>query len=84
MHTFSGWSVGLAGLGGFGLAFGILAIAPADVRAWTALIAGVLVLTLAVAVWRPPLLAAVAAFFGGALLLVIAVLIWMTWLYSWP
>ena len=83
-HAFACWSVGLAGLGGFGLAFGIGTIAWADVRAWTALIASVLVLALTAAVWRPSLLPAVTAFFGGALLLVLTVLIWMTQFAPWP
>ena len=78
MHAFVGCSVGLAGLGGFALAFVIAATAPADVRAWAAVIACVLVFALAAAVWRPSLLPAVAAFSGGVLLLVLGVLIWMT------
>ena len=83
-HAFARWSVGLAGLVGFGLTFGIGAIAWADARAGSALIASVLVLALTAAVWRPSLLPAVAAFFGGALLLVLAVWIWMTQFAPWP
>ena len=66
------------------LAFGLRATATAEVRAWVALIAGVLVLALAAAVWRPSLLPAIVAFSGGALLLVLAELILLTWFYPWP
>ena len=82
VHAFARCSVGLAGLGGFVLAYGILVTAPAEVRAWVAVIAAVLVLASAASVWRPSLLPAIAAFSGGVLLLVLVVLIW--WFSSWP
>ena len=82
MHAFARCSVGLAGLGGFVLAYGLRITAEAEVRPWVALIAGVLVLASAAALWRRSLLPAIAAFFGGALLLVLAELILLIWFYS--
>ena len=82
MHAFARCSVELAGLGGFVLASGLRITAEAEVLPWAALIAAVLVLASAAALWRPSLLPAIAAFFGGALLLVLAELIGLTWFYS--
>ena len=64
------------------LASGLRITAEAEVLPWAALIAAVLVLASAAALWRPSLLPAITAFFGGALLLVLAELIWWTWFYS--
>ena len=82
MHAFARCSVGLAGLGGFVLAHGLRVTAEAEVRPWVALIASVLILAWAAALWRRSLLPAIAAFFGGALLLVLVEVIGWTWFYS--
>ena len=82
MRSFARCSVGLAGLGGFVLASGLRITAEAEVLRWAALIAAVLVLASAAALWRRSLLPAITAFSGGALLLVLAELIWWTWFYS--
>ena len=95
MHAFARCSVGLAGLGGFVLAWSLWAAlqvialrvpVPAEVLPWSALITSVpvLVVASAAAIWRPSLLPALAAFFGGALLLVLTILIWMTQFAPWP
>ena len=75
VHAFARCSVGLAGLGGFVLASGIRITAELEVWPWVALIAAVLVLASAGALWHRSLLPAIEAFFGGALLLVLAELI---------
>ena len=82
MRSFARCSVGLALLGGFVLASSLRITAEAEVLPWAALIAGVLVLASAAALWRRSLLPAITAFSGGALLLVLAELIWWTWFYS--
>ena len=89
--AFARCSVGLAGLGGFVLAWSLWAALqivalrvpdPAEALPWAALITSVpvLVVASAAAIWRPSLLPALAAFFGGALLLMPASLFWLIWL----
>ena len=88
VHAFARCSVGLAGLGGFVLAWSLWAAlsiiaqrvpVPAEVLPWGVLITSVVVLVVASAsaIWRPSSLPALTAFFGGALLLMPASLFWL-------